>query len=487
MMPITFKPPTLTADEDIKQKVATQQMSDLLLLLEEGEKYRTLSTADRQSLLDKGFANDLVDNLIFFTERTLSIKGDVQDLLILGFTYSAFDPSIYACDSIKTSLQLSHAGRCAYCESQIDHIKTGCVSHYRPAWGAVDNDGKWRRNAYYTLAYDPKNLLLSCVKCHEMHKNNKFPVHGKQAPEIAIDQEQSLLVNPYEDHPRLYIRFNPNTGEAYAYDEFSLFCMEYYAIDAQHIEQFIWQHPDYIDDHIKTDIDTLKTKYSDAFKTWKNTDKAKTIILPKGQVSIDVLGLNRAALVKARLQHGHYLKSLFLLNSHYSDKTRVDGKELLQKLISTDVNHSFCSLAIDVVNTCLNEEQKTDPLVSLQKFSLPQLKATQSANSSSEQVNSMLSSSLQYMVLETELSLEDKRRIVYLHHSDYLYGSDRGVKTVFLPIDWQNDFNNVIKVFTGKNTWEASFSELAKTQPVALQNLFANNEVWAEGSYKPLA
>ena len=480
MMPITFNPPTLTADEEIKQKAATQQMTDLLDLLEKGEKYRTLSTADRQSLLEKGFANDLVDNLIFFTERALSTTGKTDDSLVLGFTYSAFDPSIYGCESIRTALQLSHAGRCAYCESQIDHIKMGCVSHYRPAWGAIDSGGQWRRNAYYMLAYEPKNLLLSCVKCHEVHKSSQFPVHGQQAPEIAVDQEQSLIVNPYEEDPRLYIRFNPNTGEAFAYDEFSQFCLKHYQLDADHIEKFIWQHPDYITEHIQMDINTLKPEYSNAFMQWKGTDEAKHI-LPKGRVSIDVLGLNRPALIKARQQHVRYLKALVLLNKQHLDNIQDNYQEHLQKFTSTNINHSFCSLAIDTVNTCFNEDQTVEPWTFLQ-----QAEANQSINSHLEQLSPMLSSSLQYMVLETELELEDKRRIVYLHHSDYLYGSDRGVKTVFLPIDWQKDFNNVIKVFTGKNTWEASFSELAKTQPVALQNLFANNEVWAEGDYASL-
>lgn len=95
-------------------------------------------------------------------------------------------------------------------------------------------------------------------------------------------------------------------------------------------------------------------------------------------------------------------------------------------------------------------------------------------------------SGLIYIVLEQELKLKNKRRIVHLSNSDLLYGSTSG-KCVFLPIDWEQDFLNVVKVHEGKHTWETSFAELAQTRPNALRSLFANSEVWAEGHYLPLA
>ncbi|MCC2614996.1 hypothetical protein LJ739_01915 [Aestuariibacter halophilus] len=95
-------------------------------------------------------------------------------------------------------------------------------------------------------------------------------------------------------------------------------------------------------------------------------------------------------------------------------------------------------------------------------------------------------SGLMYIVLEQELTLRNKRRIVLLDSNDLLYGSVGG-KCVMLSIDWQKDWHNVVKVHEGKHTWETSFAELAATQDIALLRLFAHSEVWAEGTYAPLA
>ncbi|TDF41460.1 hypothetical protein EYS14_00960 [Alteromonadaceae bacterium M269] len=94
-------------------------------------------------------------------------------------------------------------------------------------------------------------------------------------------------------------------------------------------------------------------------------------------------------------------------------------------------------------------------------------------------------SSLMYIVLENELSLKNKRRIVSLSNDDLLYSSVAG-KCVFFQIDWDKDFNNIIKVHENNHTWETQFSELIDTRPVALRNLFARSEVWAEGNYPSL-
>ena len=95
-------------------------------------------------------------------------------------------------------------------------------------------------------------------------------------------------------------------------------------------------------------------------------------------------------------------------------------------------------------------------------------------------------SSLTYIVLENELTLKNKRRIVSLNANDLLYSSVTG-KCVFIQINWEKEFNNIIKVHENNHTWETTFSELIDTRPVALKNLFARSEVWAEGHYRPLS
>lgn len=121
----------------------------------------------------------------------------------------------------------------------------------------------------------------------------------------------------------------------------------------------------------------------------------------------------------------------------------------------------------------------------LQKQSLANT-ASKEHISGSGQVPKQVQSGLMYLVLESELTLKGVRRIVMLSSHDLLYAST-SAKCVFLPIDWDKDFNNTVKVHENGVTWQTTFAELVATQPVPLQNLFSRSEIWAEGSYDALA
>ncbi len=101
-------------------------------------------------------------------------------------------------------------------------------------------------------------------------------------------------------------------------------------------------------------------------------------------------------------------------------------------------------------------------------------------------ISNRIKSDLMYLVLENELSMQNKRRIVMLNSHDLLYASTSG-KCVFLPINWEQDFTNAVKVHEGNVIWETTFGELVLTHPVSLQNLFSRSEIWAEGKYDALA
>ncbi|TBR36014.1 hypothetical protein CBF23_015235, partial [Marinomonas agarivorans] len=87
---------------------------------------------------------------------------------------------------------------------------------------------------------------------------------------------------------------------------------------------------------------------------------------------------------------------------------------------------------------------------------------------------------------ESELQQTNKRRLVYLSVLDRLYGEKPKEKCVFLPINWQRDSHNLIKVHSHRNILEASFLELASSRPQELVELFANNDIWVEGAYPAL-
>lgn len=125
--------------------------------------------------------------------------------------------------------------KCAYCEATITLDQhAGDVEHYRPKGGVTDeNDvrikvrsgegGLKAHPGYYWLAYDPLNLLPSCIACNRPNKVgnrrvgkwNRFPVAGKHAisPE-EVAAEKPLLLNPLvpADDPALHIDFDSTTG-----------------------------------------------------------------------------------------------------------------------------------------------------------------------------------------------------------------------------------------------------------------------------------
>jgi hypothetical protein len=99
-------------------------------------------------------------------------------------------------------------GKCAYCESLVEHISAGDVEHYRPKARVDDAQG---HPGYFWLAYDYRNLLPCCEKCNRGRgKANHFPVQGRHAwREEELAKERPLLLNPYVDFPEEHLRFVP--------------------------------------------------------------------------------------------------------------------------------------------------------------------------------------------------------------------------------------------------------------------------------------
>lgn len=114
-------------------------------------------------------------------------------------------------------------GKCAYCETIVLDFQHGDIEHFRPK-GAVsdhegnvvtikDADGTERAHpGYYWLAYDWRNLLLSCVICNQptqsrassrkIGKGTRFPVRSFRASKMGDEvKEEPLLLHPVYDDP----------------------------------------------------------------------------------------------------------------------------------------------------------------------------------------------------------------------------------------------------------------------------------------------
>jgi len=510
-MPIVPINAVLKPDEQVKVDAAIKQMKDLLEQVSKWVKYRLLTPQDRHSLIDNGFASDLVDNLVYLTQRyPVDNFQTKNDQLVTGFTEAAFDPSVYACESISSALKETTVGRCAWCESFIEH-SGGVVSHYRPSYGYA-KEGTLYRNAYYDLAYNQDNLLYTCKVCAEDNKADKFPVvKGEHLPLVTLQEEKPVLINPYVDDPRQYIRFNPLNGNAYPYDQVLRFYNDVHKIvEASEVDAHIWHDPANIpqqQDVNEKDI-SLAT-INDEFAKWK---QAQTLndIGNRGQQTIDILGLNRPSLVRSRINHLRHIRSLFLAQSSSNAAASSEtssAAELIKTFGAITPENDmlvpqYISLTIDAISTWSTiatsdksqvkeqsqENAKSDSTLDDKKenwLDVYNQSLKSPINYSSRSIPSFIRSGLMYIVLENELGMKNKRRIVSLSVDDLLYGSITS-NCVFLQINWDTDFSNTIKVHTKNHTWETSFTELANTRPVALKSLLANNEIWAEGAYEAL-
>ncbi len=131
--------------------------------------------------------------------------------------------------------------KCAYCESLFGPTR-GDIEHFRPKVAAVGLDGSVQEG-YWWLAYEWSNLYIVCAQCNQRYKRNRFPVDGPRAekPSDDLDTERALLLDP---------------------------CRE----------------ADFEDAHLAFDAHGLVSP-----------------ITRRGEVTIEVLGLNRIELVQARL------------------------------------------------------------------------------------------------------------------------------------------------------------------------------------------
>lgn len=102
--------------------------------------------------------------------------------------------------------QLFH-NKCAYCESPILN-QASAIDHFRPKRHAMNMDGKVDNDYYWWLMYEWSNLYLSCSTCNHS-KKTRFPVKGKRVIyEQPVSEEHYLLLDPCNksdfDEPHLY-------------------------------------------------------------------------------------------------------------------------------------------------------------------------------------------------------------------------------------------------------------------------------------------
>ena len=124
-----------------------------------------------------------------------------------------FDRAIYGHKAVKTALRKAQHGKCCYCEGRFDAFAPADIEHYRPKRAVrQDRESKKLFPGYYWLAYSWENLYLCCQVCNRSCKKDLFPLEDPAARARShrddISGEKPLLLDPGgSDDPRKHIRF----------------------------------------------------------------------------------------------------------------------------------------------------------------------------------------------------------------------------------------------------------------------------------------
>lgn len=115
---------------------------------------------------------------------------------------------------IRTELKKEFDAKCAYCESSTIVSSLGDFDHFRPKSSARGLNKEFSLDHYWTLAFNWQNMYLCCETCNR-YKLNWFPVEGLRASltqsfSQIIRNEKGLLVDPCHDNPEDHFNYEPN-------------------------------------------------------------------------------------------------------------------------------------------------------------------------------------------------------------------------------------------------------------------------------------
>lgn len=113
---------------------------------------------------------------------------------------------------ILPALRNQFRNKCAFCESHLSASR-GEVDHYRPKSQALGASGDESPDHYWWLAYEWSNLYLVCEECNRL-KGNRFPVGAQRVvPETyefdELDREEPLLLDPCRDEVEQHLGYTP--------------------------------------------------------------------------------------------------------------------------------------------------------------------------------------------------------------------------------------------------------------------------------------
>ena len=434
----------------------------------------------------KKYSDSLINNFFAGYEGN---PADGSTQWQAGFKSSAFSSEIYASRAIKQAIIHSSCGRCAYCESLIHQDQYGDVEHFRPKSAYADDiEESLSYPGYFWLAYRPENLLYSCAICNEAYKKNYFPIFGHRArnPGDDLSEEMPVFLNPYEEDPRLVIRFSALTGHAYPFDLVSRFYGDWKGLNQAQTEEFIWKNPTGIpEDYLKygtTSLLQTDPEVSSAYVEWLKSQNGSDYSLVRGIRLIRLLGLNRPTLVRARLCAMRSLVATYLLVKQTGSEA---CKSLLNSYLSKDdatpAIGEYISCGLDTLQTCELSDTNSEHLMAtynqvVSSFILPaDLEPPLKENDN-----------IQYFIPAANFKTVGQRFLVYIDNEDTLINNHvASSEGVFLKVNWEDDLENQVIFYQGdKQVEQYTMAELLAMRWNTIQAKFKKYHAVVYGNYK---
>lgn len=195
----------------------------------------------------------------------------------------------YAHEEVREQLRTMFNRKCAYCESSISGSQDTDVEHYRPKKKVADAEEVGVKHpGYWWLAMDWENLVLSCMHCNQSRKQIVIP------PDATVEEIEELL-----------IKFRTSSAATTVGK-----------LDSFPTEDKKWRvGPKDTLTEKPLIIDPTVTDPSDHLEWVFHKDLPITTVKPKdesiiGKTTIDILGLNRRELTRARFSRLSELKVL---------------------------------------------------------------------------------------------------------------------------------------------------------------------------------
>lgn len=211
---------------------------------------------------------------------------------------SAYEFKRYKEHDVCVELNRLFAGKCAYCESPYNATDSRDIEHYRPK-GQVTEEPL--HVGYWWLAATWENLLISCPAC------NQYRFQSLSWPGMTAAEMQKALCDEPQNHRGKGCRFPLADPTKRAFEEHNNVCAE----DALLINpsetnpsQYLRWIFDWDKRHPVWEADILTVHVSAAIK-----NGAEDI---RGRTSIEIFGLDRLELFRARTTQLKYVQGAML-------------------------------------------------------------------------------------------------------------------------------------------------------------------------------